>query len=220
MERNIILTEDGSHTLFVPELNEHFHSIHGAIQESMHVFILNGLAKVQKTETVIFEVGFGTGLNALLSLIHKGPKNIHYFSIEKYPLQANEFEKLNFAEQIDPELMPLFLKLHQCKWNKAVEIAPGFQLTKLNRDLECCTIQDLPVFDLIYFDAFAPGKQPGMWQEEIFRNLSAHTNPGGIFVTYCAQGEVRRRLTRSGYTMNRIPGPPGKKEMLFGQKTE
>ncbi|WP_205461863.1 tRNA (5-methylaminomethyl-2-thiouridine)(34)-methyltransferase MnmD [Mangrovibacterium lignilyticum] len=218
MERKIILTSDGSHTLFVPELEEHFHSVHGAIQESMHVFITNGLLNTSKPDICIFEVGFGTGLNALLTLANKGAKSVRYFSIEKYPLLPSEFEQLNFAKLLSGELQGQFQLMHQCEWNSPHIITPGFELTKLEADLTNFSFQDFPDFDLIYFDAFAPNKQGDMWAEDIFRNLSDHTNPRGIFVTYCAQGEVRRKLIRSGFEMQRIPGPPGKKQMLYGEK--
>ena len=220
MERKIILTADGSHTLFVPELDEHFHSVHGAIQESMHVFIQNGVNASTKDDLCIFEVGFGTGLNTLLTLANRGEKHIRYFSIEKYPLQEEEYKQLNFAQSMSDELAELFQKMHACNWNEPHFITPNFELTKLSSDLTTFNVSALPGFDLIYFDAFAPNKQADMWSEEIFRKLATHTNFGGIFVTYCAQGEVRRKLIRSGFNMKRIPGPPGKKEMLFGEKTE
>lgn len=219
MERKIILTADGSHTLFVPELDEHFHSVHGAVQESMHVFIQNGLLASNKEELCIFEVGFGTGLNALLTLANQGEKRIRYFSIEKYPLTETEYKQLNFAQLLSEELASQFRHMHQSSWNEPNLIAPKFELTKLKADLTTFNIQALPGFDLIYFDAFAPNKQAEMWSEYLFQKLAEQTNSGGIFVTYCAQGEVRRKLIRSGFNMKRIPGPPGKKEMLFGEKT-
>ncbi len=218
MQRKIILTADGSHTLFVPELNEHFHSIHGAMQESLHVFIRNGLLASTAKEVCIFEVGFGTGLNAWLSLANQGDKTIRYFSIEKYPLSEEEFSLLNFANDSNDELAQLFKKMHALEWNKTAELRPGFELTKIHGDLTTFDLGSLPPFDLIYFDAFAPNKQEEMWSEGLFGRLAQQTKAGGIFVTYCAQGEVRRKLMRSGFEMKRIPGPPGKKEMLFGEK--
>jgi tRNA U34 5-methylaminomethyl-2-thiouridine-forming methyltransferase MnmC len=219
MQRKIMITEDGSHTLFLPELNEHFHSIHGAIQESNHVFIQNGLFKCNKKKLVVLETGFGTGLNVLLTLINRGERDISYFSIEKYPLTANEYTLLNYPVLISESSPDLFLSLHQCEWNKETEIVPGFRLTKIQADLTEFGF-NLPNFDLIYFDAFAPGKQPEMWTESIFSRIAKHTLPEGIFVTYCAQGEVRRTLTRVGFKMQKVPGPPGKNEMLFGEKTD
>jgi tRNA U34 5-methylaminomethyl-2-thiouridine-forming methyltransferase MnmC len=220
MHREIIITEDGSHTLFVPELKEHFHSIHGAIQESNHVFIQNGLFQNNKQKLVVLETGFGTGLNVLLTLINRGARDISYFSIEKYPLTANEYNQLNYPALISESLQDLFLSIHQCEWNKEAEIVPGFRLTKVHADLTEFSFKSLPCFDLVYFDAFAPGKQPEMWKEPIFSKIAEHTSPQGIFVTYCAQGEVRRTLTRVGFKMQKIPGPPGKNEMLFGEKMD
>ncbi len=220
MKREIIKTADGSHTLFVPEMDEHFHSVHGALQESMHVFIQNGLKACTKDEIYLFEVGFGTGLNALLTLANQSHKKIHYYSIEKYPLQAEEYEQLNFSQFMAHDLAEAFAKLHQCEWNKTIEISPGFEFCKIEGDLTSFDFNQLPNFDLVYFDAFAPNKQEDMWEESIFQSIAAHSNPGAIIVTYCAQGEVRRKLIRSGFEMQRIPGPPGKKEMLFGEKAE
>ncbi|WP_372775221.1 tRNA (5-methylaminomethyl-2-thiouridine)(34)-methyltransferase MnmD [Mangrovibacterium sp.] len=219
MERKIILTADGSQTFFVPELNEHFHSVHGAIQESMHVFITSGLMGITKDEICIFEVGFGTGLNALLTLANKKPnQRIRYFTIEKYPLKPDEYNCLDYPRQIDPKLEPAFQLMLGSEWNLPVQIEPNFEFTKFHDDLTNFDFHGLPLFDLIYFDAFAPGKQQEMWTDALFSKLAAHTKAGGIFVTYCAQGEVRRSLIRSGFNMKRIQGPPGKKEMLFGEK--
>ncbi|WP_423127803.1 tRNA (5-methylaminomethyl-2-thiouridine)(34)-methyltransferase MnmD [Gaoshiqia sp. Z1-71] len=220
MERQLIHTEDGSHTLYVPEIKEHFHSIHGAVQESKHVFIENGLQQCPKDELTILEIGFGTGLNALLTLMYKGPKIIHYFGIEKYPLAENEFKRLNYPEQLGENLKGPFLKIHECLWNQAIAIVPGFQLTKVEADLPDFDFSELPPIDLIYFDAFAPDKQPEMWQEAIFAKIAQNTVSGGRFVTYCAKGEVRRALIRCGFKMQRLPGPPGKKEMLSGDKIQ
>ena len=218
MQRKIISTEDGSHSLYVPELDEHFHSVHGAIQESTHVFIRNGLFKCNKKKVIVLEVGFGTGLNALLTLANREDREIHYFSIEKYPLNEQEYGQLNYPDLISGNTKNIFLEMHRCKWNKTQEIASGFKLTKLKADFSDFDFESLPLYNLIYFDAFAPGKQPEMWQEMIFMKLARHTLPEGRFVTYCAQGEVRRKLIRCGFNMQRIPGPPGKKEMLTGEK--
>lgn len=220
MQRELIVTGDGSHTLFIPEINEHFHSVYGAVQESNHVFIRNGLLKNNKEQPVVLEIGFGTGLNVFLTLINQGKRNIRYFSVEKYPLTVDEYSRLNYAALISEDLQDLFLSIHQSEWNKEVEIAPGFRLTKIRADLTEFDFNGLPRFDLIYYDAFAPSRQPEMWNETIFSKIANHTSPHGIFVTYCAQGEVRRTLTRAGFKMQRIAGPPGKKEMLMGEKSD
>ncbi|MFV0522702.1 MAG: tRNA (5-methylaminomethyl-2-thiouridine)(34)-methyltransferase MnmD [Mangrovibacterium sp.] len=216
MKREIFITEDGSHSLFVPELTEHFHSTHGAIQESMHVFVKNGLLELPDNELVIFEVGFGTGLNALLSLAHAGSKHIKYISIEKFPLSASEYLPLNYAKQLDESLQEPFMQMHRQTWNKWANINENFELLKLNADFCQMDYTSLPLFKLIYFDAFAPNKQDEMWQESNFQRLSEHCTQGARFVTYCAQGEVRRKLIRCGFQMQRVPGPPMKREMLVG----
>ncbi|MFV0554779.1 MAG: tRNA (5-methylaminomethyl-2-thiouridine)(34)-methyltransferase MnmD [Mangrovibacterium sp.] len=218
MKREIFITEDGSHSLFVPELDEHFHSTHGAMQESMHVFIKNGLQETSEEELVIFEVGFGTGLNALLTLANACGRKIRYISIEKYPLSETEYQGLNHAQQLDSSLQEDFMLMHQSPWNEWVNITENFQLLKLEADFCQVDYRALPLFNLIYFDAFAPNKQDEMWAEENFQQLAAHCAEGARFVTYCAQGEVRRKLTRCGFSMQRVPGPPMKREMLVGLK--
>lgn len=213
-----MLTEDGTHTLYLPEMDEHFHSIHGAVQESLHVFIQNGLKKCQKEEINILEVGFGTGLNAFLTLINQEEKTIHYFSLEKYPLTEAEYNQLNYAQKYGTDSQQAFLELHHSSWEIPVEIAPAFFLSKLKLDLISADLSKLPEFDLVYFDAFAPNKQPEMWSDAIFEKISSRCQPGAIITTYCAKGDVRRSLMANGFKMQRVPGPPGKKEILFGEK--
>lgn len=217
MQRQIILTEDGSHTRFIPEMDEHYHSTHGAIQESMHVFIQSGLNIVEKKEITIFEVGFGTGLNALLTLMHKKEDTIiKYITIEKYPLSQEEAQRLNYAGLIAPEHKAEFQKMHESPFNEDIQISDTFSIRKIKADLPSYTFEDIPLFDLIYYDAFAPNKQPQMWDKSIFDRIRAHCNEQAIFVTYCAKGSVRRDLNAAGFNMERIPGPPGKMEMLRG----
>ncbi|MGE4587546.1 MAG: tRNA (5-methylaminomethyl-2-thiouridine)(34)-methyltransferase MnmD [Mangrovibacterium sp.] len=219
LQRRLMLTEDGSHTIYVPELEEHYHSVHGAVQESVHVFIQNGLQRCQKQKLTILEAGFGTGLNALLSLAGRGKRDIHYISLEKYPLDESEYSRLNYSRFVPGTTQEQFLQLHLSAWNKPVEIVKGFRLYKLKTDLTKTNLSSLAPVDLIYYDAFSPRKQPEMWEETLFRKIAACTADEGIFATYCAQGEVRRRLNRSGFRMQRLAGPPGKKEMLFGEKS-
>ncbi|MDP4270183.1 MAG: tRNA (5-methylaminomethyl-2-thiouridine)(34)-methyltransferase MnmD [Bacteroidota bacterium] len=218
---NIILeeTKDGSHTLFVPAMNEHYHSVNGALQESMHVFIDAGLRKVEVEKISVLEIGFGTGLNAFLTLLEseKLQKEIHFTSLELYPLPENIYSKLNYGEIIAPEKAGLFTKLHQAEWEKSCEITPLFHLQKKKADLCQYDFGD-EIYDLIYFDAFAPDKQPEMWHPELFQKLSDHTNPGGILTTYCAKGVVRRAMQAAGYSVERLQGPPGKREMLRATK--
>ena len=216
--RTIMLTEDGSHTLYLPDMDEHFHSVHGAIQESLHVFVQNGLKKCQKQEINILEIGFGTGLNAFLTWMNQERKTIHYFSLEKYPLTEEEYNQLNYAQKYGADFQQVFLELHRSEWENPVEITPNFFLSKLNLDLISADLRKFPEFDLVYFDAFAPNKQPEMWTDAIFEKISSCCRPGAIITTYCAKGDVRRSLIANGFRMQRVPGPPGKKEILFGEK--
>jgi len=220
IQNKLIITEDGSHTIFVPALDEHYHSVHGAVNESLHIYINSGLKYHTKKEINLLEVGFGTGLNAYLSLAVAIQQNINiqYFTIEKYPLPEAEYKALNYPSLIFPEYSPFFLQLHQLEWNKEQSICSEFSIKKIHADLKTIDYKYLPFFDLIYYDAFAPGKQPEMWTHEIFEKIARHTNPGGIFVTYCAKGSVRRMLDSLGFQMERLPGPAGKKEILRGIK--
>lgn len=211
-------TADGSHTLFVPELNEHYHSVNGAWQESRHVFIDAGLKQCEKQEIAVFEVGFGTGLNAFLALLEaeRSDKIVRYTSLEKYPLPADTVSGLNYAGLIAPERAEYFKALHRVEWGKEIQISPNFFLHKMEDDL--CTHAFLSTYDVIFFDAFAPDKQPEMWNPEWFAKLFDHTNAAGILTTYCAKGVVRRSLQAAGYVVERLQGPPGKREMLRGRK--
>lgn len=217
----LVKTDDGSDTLFVRELGEHYHSTFGAVQESMHVFIEAGLRTCNKEVINLFEVGFGTGLNAYLTVIEalRTKQNIHYISIEKYPLPPEIWTTLNYPVIISDGKPELFRTLHEAPWNKAINITENFTLIKLSSDLENVDYSALPNFDLIYFDAFSPEKQPELWQTSIFQRLADHSAPMGKIVTYCAKGVVRRSLKEAGFTPERIPGPPGKREMLRGTMT-
>lgn len=220
MKRIIERTEDGSATLFVPELNEHYHSVKGAHTESQHIFIEMGLKEISTPDPQILEVGFGTGLNALLTLeeAERSQRRIHYTGVELYPLDWQEVEVLHYSDN------PLFEKIHQAPWNEDVNITEHFILHKLQADL---TKDGSPFFangamlkyDGVYFDAFAPEKQPEMWSENLFKKLYEALHPNGILTTYCAKGVIRRLLQTIGFTVERLPGPPqGKREILRGRK--
>lgn len=213
---NIELTADGSHTLFIPALDEHYHSKNGAIQESNHVYIETGLQYCRKSYVTIFEIGFGTGLNAYLTLEDtiNTDKKIQYLSIEANPLPCKVVEKLNYPNQLNAVDADLFVKLHEAAWNKTVKITQDFSLTKIEADLTQFDFNFISGIDLVYFDAFAPDKQSEMWSQEIFDYLYSLMNDEAILVTYCAKGEVRRRMQHSGFMVERLPGPPGKREML------
>lgn len=215
--REITTTRDGSKTLFVPHWDEHYHSIHGAMQESLHVFIQAGLKyfieKNQPTEIRIFEVGFGTGLNAFLTakIVKDLPVKIHYQSIEAYPLTMEEVAALNYVEAESEELQNLYFDLHKADWNRSVQITDNFVLEKQKGFLE--EWKQLNLVDIVYFDAFAPSAQPDLWTEDIFRNLHKAMTERGILVTYCAKGSVKRAMKSVGWNIEKIPGPPGKREM-------
>lgn len=227
MKRIIERTEDGSATLFVPELNEHYHSVKGARTESQHIFIDMGLKASTAIQPHILEIGFGTGLNALLTLetAEQEKRPVHYTSIELYPLSWEEVDILNYSNN------PLFKELHTASWNKDVNITPCFTLHKIKGDVnrvisdkQLAVIGEPPAnysFDLVYFDAFAPEKQPELWSEELFRNIYSCMNYNGILTTYCAKGVIRRLLQAVGFTVERLPGPPGgKREILRAGKTK
>ena len=212
MKRIITTTDDGSATLYVPELDEHYHSVKGAHTESIHIFINMGMHRALETGAQqplrIFEVGFGTGLNALLTLeeAERTGVSVIYYSAELYPLQWSEIEPLHYSDH------PLFERLHEVAWNEPVEITPHFTLCKLQGDVHQL---DIPAADVVYFDAFAPEKQPEMWEESFLDKLYAALPPKAVLTTYCAKGEVRRRLQRAGFLVERLPGPPGgKREIL------
>ena len=223
MKVEVKQTNDGSNTLFVPELNEHYHSIHGALQEALHVFIKYGLQPVLGTTTEpirLLEVGFGTGLNAILTLQTFLTQNhsVFYDTLEKYPLSENLIKELHFENFIlNPELLDNFYKLHAAPWNETVSITPNFNLRKLETDLETQTFPEA-YYDLIYFDAFAPEKQPHLWTATIFEKLASSLKTNGRLVSYCAKGSFKRALKAAGLKVEALPGPPGKREMTRARK--
>lgn len=218
MEIDIQLTDDGSQTLYVPSLDEHYHSVKGALTESLHIFIKSGLHHSVKPSPRILEIGFGTGLNALLTVaeaIHG--RDIHYTSLERYPLSQAIVSQIDYASLVDKSISPFFQQLHDATWNTTIDILPTFHLHKVETDFTAYQFTD--TYDLIYYDAFAPEKQPEMWTQDIFHRMYAILNPGGILVTYCAKGIVRRMLQSAGFTVERLPGPPaGKREILRATK--
>lgn len=220
MKSEIIVTADGSNTLFVREFDENYHSTHGAIQESLHVFITAGLNVKNESPLTIFEVGFGTGLNAFLTFLDslKSGQTIHYIAIEKYPVPRNTWESLNYPQLLSKDHTEIFRSMHLSRWNEKVNISENFALTKIMGDMTSFDFDLFPVFDLIYFDAFSPEKQPELWESAIFHKLYSNTAPFGKLVTYCSKGSVRRALQESGYNTERLPGPPGKREILRASK--
>jgi tRNA U34 5-methylaminomethyl-2-thiouridine-forming methyltransferase MnmC len=213
MERVIETTADGSDTLFVPSLQEHYHSIKGARTESQHVFVDMGMKQSAASTPRILEIGFGTGLNAFLTVLAAGEscRQVHYTAIERYPLSQDMAAKLTYGNY------PLFRSLHKAAWNTEVTLTPSFTLYKIEGDF---TSYIFPAtYDVIYFDAFAPDKQPDMWTQQLFGYLYDKMNVSGILTTYCAKGIIRRMLQDTGFMVERLPGPPGgKREMLRARK--
>lgn len=219
MKPEIIQTADGSHSLYLKELDEHYHSIHGAIQEGIHVFIRSGLQACAKENISILEIGLGTGLNALLTLMEaeRSNKQIHYTAIEAYPLEEQLIGQLNYVEELKAEqFSDQFQLIHSSAWETEQRINGRFTLLKLKGHVQTTTFPGK--YDLIYFDAFGPRVQPEMWTEEVFSKMFHVLNDGGMLVTYCAKGEVKRTLKKVGFTVETLPGPPGKREMVRARK--
>ena len=216
----LIQTNDGSSSLLNVALNETYHSTHGAIQESTHVFIKNGLQffveKNRAASVSVFEVGLGTGLNALLAILFSEGNDIHvdYTSIEVFPIDWGTASQLNYPKQLNgEETQNYFQQFHQTEWNKKIKITEGFSLLKVKS-----SIQDFDFssnkFDIIFFDAFAPNKQPEMWTLPVLEKIVRAIKSSGLFVTYCAKGQVKRDLKSLGMVVESLAGPPGKREMV------
>ena len=222
MERKIVLTADGSTTILIPQLDEQYHSMHGAVQEAQHVFLKTGVdhwmeQNPTKHDLAIFEIGFGTGLNALLTMMHLADKNlsVYYEGVEKYPVSLQEIKQLNYIEQLGAEgegTKKQFLTMHESPWEEPIPLSRKFILRKRKQDF--ANITDEARHDLIYFDAFGAQVQPELWGELIFQKMFTAMKPGGVLVTYAAKGSVRRAMQTVGFTVERLPGPPGKREML------
>ncbi len=221
MNNKLLITEDGSHTVLNSSIEETYHSENGAISESQHVFIENGLSLIDKNETNILEIGFGTGLNALLSLQfateHK--KKINYFTLEKYPLGLEFVNKLNYPEQLNVD-REVFKNLHTSRWNKVLKVNEYFIFLKLQANLLSVDFNKINNIDLVYFDAFSPSKQPEFWTENVFKQIYLAMSPNGLLSTYSSAGMVKRALRNVGFDVKRKPGPKGKFHMLNATKKE
>ena len=218
MDIKIILSKDGSHTLYREDIDETYHSKHGAIQEAQHVFIDMGLKEVEKSkkDINILEVGFGTGLNALLTCLNCKSK-INYIGLEAIPLKNNVLDGLNYdTTVIEDNSQEIFKSIHNAPWETQYPITSLFSIQKVEKEIQKYEIAQ-PI-DVVYYDAFGPNSQAEMWDISIFEKIYKAMRSQGIFVTYCAKGQVRRDLESVGFVMERLEGPPGKREMLRGRK--
>lgn len=223
MKRSIITTDDGSKTIKIEEWNEHYHSTHGAIQESMHVYIQAGLdyfsSRNQPESITVLEAGFGTGLNALLSYLwsEKSKIKIDYLGIEAYPISKEEIESLEYYKIIDGDnVKSVYDNLHQADWEQWSEISSFFRLKKQKLFFSDLEVQNQA--DVIFYDAFGPRVQPELWEKSIFQKFYDALKPNGVFVTYCVKGTARRALQEIGFEVDIIEGPPGKRHMMRALK--
>lgn len=242
MKREIVITADGSSTIHLPEWDEQYHSKHGAIQEAYHVFIKHGLhyfcnseqseesqrkkidvtsSSVEKYHNIsILEIGFGTGLNAFITLLEAKKLKIFvdYFGVEAYPVLMDEINQLNYSEELNVEdKSSLFNKLHEVSWEEFHKVTSYFSLAKQKRFFS--EIKEENCYNIIYFDAFGARVQPELWTESIFQKMYSALKIKGILVTYSAKGSVRRAMETVGFKVERLPGPPGKREMLRATKS-
>ncbi len=219
MEREVVTTKDGSKTLYIKALNENYHSHHGALQEAEHVFIKNGINLINDYEINILELGFGTGLNVLVTINEflKTDKNhkINYYSLEKYPVSLTEIENLAYDSLYESEnLKKIYHKIHKIEWDKTMEIIPNFSLTKIQCDFFDLKNIELPKINLVYFDCFGSRVQPDLWEKPLFELVANTMATNGLLTTYSSKGSVRRILQDLNFLVEKKPGPPGKREMI------
>ncbi len=219
MEREILQTHDGSTTIHIKDWDECYHSKFGAIQEAQHVFIKNGLSLFQNQSVSVLEIGFGTGLNAFITFLEskKPGLTIDYVGVEAYPISQEEVKMMNYVSELKAEKeRTIFEKMHDCPWEKKVDLDSDFGLTK--RKILFNEIIDIEKFDLIYFDAFGFRVQPELWSEEIFKIMFNALKHKGILVTYAARSSIKKNMIAAGFTVEKLQGPPGKREMFRAMK--
>ncbi|AWI26366.1 tRNA (5-methylaminomethyl-2-thiouridine)(34)-methyltransferase MnmD [Flavobacterium pallidum] len=215
MKREIIRTSDGSTTIHLPEWEESYHSKHGAIQEAYHVFIKNGLSLFEGKSVSVLEIGFGTGLNAFITFLEseKHKQQIDYTGVEAYPISADEVLSMNYVSELQADdFSNIFEKMHESAWEEKTMISDLFSLTKRKQFFH--EIEDVNVFDLIYFDAFGFRVQPELWSLEIFQKMHKALKLGGTLVTYAARGIIKKNMQEAGFHVEKLAGPPGKREMF------
>lgn len=223
MKRSIVTTKDGSKTIRLEEWNEHYHSTHGAVQESMHVYIRAGLdhflTKYQPDEISVLEAGFGTGLNALLAQewSEKTKTHIHYTGVEAFPISEEERHALDYSKVMSAaNAEDIFHQLHEARWEEVVPLTEHFKLTK--HQLFFAEMEMKNVADVVFYDAFGPRVQPELWEVPVFQKFYKALKPGGVFVTYCVKGTAKRAMQSIGFEVDIIEGPPGKRHMMRASK--
>lgn len=219
MEQQIITTSDGSKTIYLPDLDETYHSSHGAVQEAIHVFMKHGIQSTEQNEIRVFEMGFGTGLNAFLSYVEseKLGKNIHYSGIEAYPVAFDIAMQMDYCSLIGKEHQSKFEQLHKADWNTTTQLSDVFSFEKIHAKIEDY-YPSKEQFDVVFYDAFGPRAQENMWKPEILQKMYDLLRSNGFLVTYCAKGQVKRDLKSLGFEIEPLPGPPGKREMTRAWK--
>lgn len=208
------MTNDGSTTIHLPEWNESYHSKHGAIQEAYHVFIKNGLSSFKGNSVSVLEIGFGTGLNAFITCLEvlKSGQVINYVGVEAYPVSVEEAMQMNYISQLAKNQSDIFKSLHHSPWEEEQQLTANFSLTKRQQFFQ--DISDTNTFDLIYFDAFGFRVQPELWSDLIFQKMYDALRPNGILVTYACRTSIKNAMLLAGFSVKKLPGAPGKREML------
>ena len=219
MKREILTTNDGSTTIHLPEWDESYHSKHGAIQEAYHVFIKNGLSLFKEKSVSILEIGFGTGLNTFITYLEsqKEKQTIDYVGVEAYPVEVEEALQMNYVSELNASNeIEIFKTMHECHWEEKHQISSHFSQTKRKQFFQ--DISDVNAFDLIYFDAFGFRVQPELWSLEIFQKMYTALKPNGVLVTYACRSSIKKAMIECGFQVEKLPGAPGKREMLRGTK--
>lgn len=219
MKREILITADGSTTIRIPDWDENYHSSHGAIQEAKHVFMANGLDLFKnQTEISILEIGFGTGLNAFITFLEtQNKEKVNYVGVEAYPIAQEEVMQMNYPSELKAiSFTSIFEKLHCCDWEQEETIATHFKFTKRQQLFQ--DIEDKNQYNLIYFDAFGFPLQPELWSELIFKKMFDALLPNGVLVTYACRTTIKNAMITAGFAIEKLPGAPGKREMLRATK--
>lgn len=219
MKKEILITGDGSRTIHMPELNESYHSTHGALQEALHVFISNGLDLIDSKKIKVFELGFGTGLNAILTYRYSNKKNtkIHYVGVEAFPVDKELMKELEYTSFLENGELDIFQKMHESNWGEKIVLSDTMSFEKVHKKVEEYE-SSYSDFDIVFFDAFGPRTQGELWKPEVLEKVGGLLKQEGILVTYCAQGQFRRDLKSVGFNVTKVPGPPGKREMTVAFK--